>query len=88
MNRKDVLREYHLIKGHLHQPDGLHESIRWRNGDAALIPAAAMHGKWQLVGGDVVKGKKPRASMKEKGNKRKAGEQLSSKRVVIPIRDS
>jgi hypothetical protein len=93
VSRKDVLREYQLIKGPLHEPEGLHESIRWRTGDAALIPAATMRGKWQLVGGDVVKGKKYGVSLKDKEKKRTVGEQLNSshtskraKLIMIPPR--
>ncbi|KAJ7652241.1 hypothetical protein B0H17DRAFT_886106, partial [Mycena rosella] len=54
ITRKDLLHTFQDSKGGNFQPDGLHDAVRWCQGDGPLRPAKSIVGKGEFVGARVV----------------------------------
>ncbi|KAJ7133229.1 hypothetical protein C8R44DRAFT_565621, partial [Mycena epipterygia] len=73
INRRAILRAYQILKGGKYQPPDLHDSLKWKNGDAPLMPDVDS----ELQTGPLIESDKPKPKkVKEgkKGRKRPAAE--------------
>ncbi|KAJ7112377.1 hypothetical protein C8R44DRAFT_632116, partial [Mycena epipterygia] len=59
INRRAILRVYQILKGGTYQTPGLHDSLKWKYGDAPLMPEVeSEHQTDLLIDSDKPKPKK------------------------------
>ncbi|KAJ7929445.1 hypothetical protein B0H13DRAFT_1859657 [Mycena leptocephala] len=86
LERREILRAYQIWKGGAHELSDLHHAVRWKKGDAPLIPARTAIGNWGLVGEDKPKEKTFKDQNSGRQGEKRKGSQLTTS-IFTPMFD-